>query len=81
MAAPDPGWMPFVKLLFGFMILLVLAALAAIIAIGHIKAETSFGLDIILGGLLTLSGGFAGWAFRDTKPQPKETDQNEGTGS
>jgi hypothetical protein len=74
MAAPDPGWMPFAKLLFGFLILIVLAGLAAIIALGHVKAESSFGLDIILGGLLTLSGGFAGWAFRDTS-KAKGTDE------
>jgi thiol:disulfide interchange protein len=79
MGAPDPGWMPFVKLMFGFFILAVLAGLATIIAIGKIKAETSFGLDIILGGLLTLSGGFAGWAFRDTKPTGLDkTDEGAG---
>jgi thiol:disulfide interchange protein len=72
MAAPDPGWMPYVKILFGYMILIVLAALATIIALGKVKAETSFGLDIILGGLLTLSGGFASWAFRDEKKQSGE---------
>jgi hypothetical protein len=79
MAAPDPDWMPFVKIMFGFAILLVLAGLATIIAIGKIHAETSFGLDIILGGLLTLSGGFAGWAFRDEKKQDSEkTDDQVG---
>jgi hypothetical protein len=72
MAAPDPGWMPFVKISFGFCILLVLAGLAAIISLGRVHAESSFGLDIILGGLLTLSGGFAGWAFQGTSKQPNE---------
>lgn len=72
-AAPDPGWMPFVKIAFGFWILVVLATLAAIIALGKVHAESSFGLDIILGGLLTLAGGFSGWAFGNaphpTKPE------------
>jgi hypothetical protein len=65
--APDAGWLPYVKIMFGFFLLVILAALSAIIALGHVKAETSFGLDIILGGLLTLSGGFASWAFRDSR--------------
>lgn len=74
--APDPGWLPFMKLMFGFGILVVLATLAMIIAIAHVKADSSFGLEIILGGLLTLSGGFAGWAFRD--PKQPEGDEKEG---
>lgn len=66
---PDPGWLPFLKLIFGFCLLIVLAALAAIIALGKVEAASSFGLDIILGGLLTLSGGFVQWAFREGKNQ------------
>jgi hypothetical protein len=76
--APDQGWIPFVKIAFGFVILIVLAILAAIIALGQVKSESSFGLNIILGGLLTLSGGFASWAFRDSrlsKPETKETEE------
>jgi hypothetical protein len=82
MAAPDEGWLPFVKIMFGFFLLVVLAGLSAIIALGHVKAESSFGLDIILGGLLTLSGGFAGWAFRDAprRGASVETEQTEQTG-
>jgi thiol:disulfide interchange protein len=77
MRAPDPGWLPYVKIMFGFFLLLVLAGLSAIIALGHVKAETSFGLDIILGGLLTLSGGFAGWAFRDSRHTGKPDEINQ----
>ena len=65
-SSPDPAWMPFIKLVFGFFVLISLAVLAAIIALGDVKAEKSFGLDIILGGLLTLAGGFAQWAFGDS---------------
>ena len=80
--APDPGWMPFLKLTFGFWMLFVLAALAAIIALGKVRAESSFGLDIILGGLLTLSGGFAGWAFRDAHHagEPSQIEETKPTG-
>jgi hypothetical protein len=69
--------MPFVKISFGFCILLVLAGLAAIISLGRVHAESSFGLDIILGGLLTLSGGFAGWAFRDPQRSGKSGKDGE----
>jgi hypothetical protein len=67
---PDPRWLPFLKVFFGFLLLFILAALAAIIGLGKVEATTSYGLDIILGGLLTLSGGFAQWCFG----QPKKND-------
>jgi cytochrome c biogenesis protein CcdA len=51
------------KMIFGFSILLVLAVLAAIIAVGKVEQDTSFGLQIVLGALAVLSGGFAQWAF------------------
>lgn len=50
-------------MIFGFLLLLLLAALAAVIAIGHVEEKTSFGLQYILGALSVLSGGFAQWAF------------------
>jgi hypothetical protein len=62
---PNPAWMPYLKMIFGFMLLIILGSLAAVIAIGKIEATTSYGLDLIIGGLLTLSGGFVGWAFRE----------------
>ena len=74
--APDPGWLPFLKLIFGFVILLVLAALAILIAIKKVHALDSFGLDIILGGLLTLSGGFVGWAFRGHEADMEKKSKN-----
>ena len=51
------------KMMFGFALLTVLAALAAIIALGKVEMSTSYGLNIVLGALCTLSGGFAQWAF------------------
>ena len=51
------------KAAFGFMLLLVIAGLALAIAVGHVEEKTSFGLQIILGCLTTISGGFAAWAF------------------
>lgn len=71
---PEPGWLPFLKMGFGYMLLVILGVLSAIIALGKVEATSSFGLDIILGGLLTLSGGFVGWAFREHRDgaEPKE---------
>jgi hypothetical protein len=61
------------KLLFGFLLLILMASLCAIIAIGHVKQETSYGLPEIIGGLLVLAGHFAQWAFgsgRNSPPTP-----------
>lgn len=60
------------KIIFGFSILVVLAVLAAIVGLGTVRMETSYGLNIILGSLATLAGGFAQWAFGsspESKPQ------------
>jgi hypothetical protein len=62
---PDRDWMPFLKMGFGYLLLLTLGTLAGIIGIGHVEAKTSYGLDIILGGFLTLAGAFSGWAFKE----------------
>ena len=70
---PSPSWLPFLKMIFGFLLLAVLLALGLCIALGHVKAETSYGLGIILGSLSTLAGGFVGWAFKDKQEaQAKE---------
>jgi hypothetical protein len=50
-------------MILGFLILFVVAGLASIIALGHVDQSSSFGLDIVLGSLATLVGGFAQWAF------------------
>jgi hypothetical protein len=61
-------WEP--RILFGFGILLVITILALIIALGNVKQDTSYGLEIVLGSLATLSGGFAQWAFsKKDKPE------------
>ncbi len=52
------------KMLYGFLLLLLLAVLAVILALGHVEERTSFGL--IITALATLSGGFAQWAFGNT---------------
>jgi hypothetical protein len=61
-------------MIFGFMLLVLLAVLAAIIAIGKVEQNTSYGLQYILGALATLAGGFAQWAFQ-SKPDNTEEKQ------
>jgi thiol:disulfide interchange protein len=61
--APDPGWLPFIKLFFGFALLFLTVILAIIIATHKVEQSTSYGLPYILGALSTLCGGFAQWAF------------------
>ena len=64
------------KMGFGFLLLLVTGVLAGMIALGKVTQESSYGLPEILGGLLTLSGGFANWAFgesRSSRPSAPES--------
>lgn len=75
--APDPGWLPFLKMIFGFCLVVILASLSGVIAIEHVEAATSYGLDIILGGLLTLSGGFVQWAFSSSKRADMDKENNK----
>ena len=64
---PHPGWLPFLKISFGFVLLLVLAVLAGVIALGKVEQATSFGLTYILGGLTSMAGGFVQWSFGSSK--------------
>jgi thiol:disulfide interchange protein len=73
-SAPDPGWLDVMKLLFGFLLLVLLAVLAAFIALGKVEQNTSFGLQDILGGLLVLAGGFAHWCFGSSKSKAEPKD-------
>jgi hypothetical protein len=57
------------KMIFGFSILLVLAVLASVVALGKVEQQTSHGLDIVLSALGVLAGGFAQWAFTHHEEQ------------
>lgn len=52
------------KMLFGFVLMILVAAIALVIALGKVEQQTSYGLQDILGGLLVLSGSFSHWAFQ-----------------
>lgn len=74
--------MQYWKAIFGFALLVVLAALAGIIAIGHVQQATSYGLEFLLGSLSTLSGAFAQWAFgKSGESIHNETDKGDSNGS
>lgn len=51
------------RMIFGFSLLVIMAALATAIALGHVEEKTSYGLMPLLTALATLAGGFAQWAF------------------
>lgn len=53
------------RMVFGFGVLLVMATLAGAIALGKVHQESSFGLQYLLGGLNTLAGVWATWAFNN----------------
>jgi hypothetical protein len=53
----------YLKMLFGFCLLGILAWLSAEIALGKVEEATSHGLMPIVTTLATLGGGFSQWAF------------------
>ncbi len=55
------------RFLLGFGILAVLTVLSLLIALGSVKQESSYGLEIVLGSLATLCGAFSQWAFSKQK--------------
>lgn len=65
------------RMLFGFALLLLLTILAAVIALGKVEQQTSFGLQYILGALATLAGGFAQWAFANAKSLDDHRDKKD----
>lgn len=63
MKSPDAGWLKFCPWIFGFMLLILLAGLCALIGLGHVEEKTSYGLSGLIGGLLVLAGGYAQSVF------------------
>lgn len=63
------------RILFGLLLLVLLAALACVVAIGKVHQESSYGLEYILGSLATLAGGFAQWAFKTRTPDKDTADK------
>jgi uncharacterized membrane-anchored protein len=60
------------KIIFGFLLLLSLIALAAVIALKSVTEAESYGLMPIVTALATLAGGFSNWAFGQHSVQVHE---------
>lgn len=61
------------KMIFGFILLGILAALITLVALGHVNKDTSYGLDTLITGLLLIIQQWASWAFnRRTLDEPKD---------
>ena len=56
------------KMLFGFLLLLIDAVLIAAIALGTVRQESSYGLNEVLLILSGLSAAWAQWAFGPPRP-------------
>jgi hypothetical protein len=56
-SSPDPKWLPFIRVVLGFVIVIMIVGLGAAIALGKVQKETSYGLDRILDALFILGGG------------------------
>ncbi len=48
---------------FGMVVLMTIFILAMSIALGKVNQDTSYGLEIVLGCLTTMAGGYSQWAF------------------
>ncbi len=62
------------RMIFGFLLLLILAVLTARVALGKVEEATSYGLMPLITCLATLSGAFANWAF-GAGPSKKDDDE------
>lgn len=51
------------RMIFGFLMLAIIAGITVAVAVGHVEEATSYGLMPLLTMLSTLAGGFAQWAF------------------
>ena len=51
------------RMMFGFILLAILAGLATAIALGKVEEKTSYGLMPLLVGISNLATQFASWAF------------------
>lgn len=72
--APDPGWLPFLKLGLVLVIVLSLSMMGLCVALGKVEMNTSYGFGEIIGVFSTLGGGAAGWAFGNNKKQDGDKD-------
>lgn len=65
------------KMLFGFLLLLIVAFLCYAIAIGTVHEESSFGLTQMITVLAALGGGFSTWAFSSIRSDKDKDKKDE----
>jgi cytochrome b561 len=53
--------------IFGYAVLASVLVLALLIIMKKVEPTTSFGLDMVLGTLAALAGGYANWAYGHRK--------------
>lgn len=58
MIAPDPEWLPFLKIAFGYCLLFVFACLIGLIAFGKVEEKTSYGLMPLIVALAGMGGAW-----------------------
>ena len=75
--APDAGWLPFLKVVLGYLLVLAVSCLALAIGLGKVEEKTSFGLQYILGALSVLVGGFSQWCFSGASHKTEAPNANK----
>jgi len=69
--SPSERW----RMIFGMGLIVILAALALIIALGRVEQQTSYGLMPIIVALTAVSTTFANWAFRIPERRDRQEDK------
>lgn len=67
MKAPDADWLAFLRVLFGYCLLLVFACLIAMIAVGKVEEKTSYGLMPLIVALAGMGGAWTQAIFGSKK--------------
>ncbi len=60
------------RMVFGFLVLGIMAGLAVSIALGHVEEQSSYGLMPLLVALTSLATQFAQWAFGGKSDKPED---------
>jgi hypothetical protein len=60
------------RMIIGGMIVIGTLALATAIALGNVQEKSSFGLGVLLVGVVKMAENFTGWAFRTKREDEKQ---------
>ncbi len=59
-------------MIFGYFIFAAIVGLAAVIGLGKVSKESSYGLDFLLGAITLMAGGWTQWAFSVTRRKDED---------